>query len=80
MVALVICSHPDIRAFDMNSGSKLSREGMENLPANTRVKKEQVRQALTEALSGTLGSSLPKSALTRNSMKGSCLGCLEAVG
>ena len=45
----------------MDGESKLSRAGMVNLPALTRVKKEEERHVLTVVLSGLLGSSLLKS-------------------
>ena len=56
---------------------KLLREEMVNLSVHVRVKMEQVRQALMDASSGSLGSSLLS---MRDSVNGSHLGCFEAGG
>ena len=56
------------------------REGTVNLPACTSIKKAAARQALIEALRGSLGSSLEKSDSMTESVKGSHLGHLEDGG
>ena len=73
---MAIYSHPDIRVFDMNGRVKVV-EGRDR--EFTRMKKEQARQALMAVSSGTLGSSLPKSASMRGSVKGRLLAPLSLI-
>ena len=59
---------------------KLLKEEMVNSPLCTGMKKEMVRQALTDASSRFLGSSLLNNVSTRARVKGSHLGHLEDSG
>ena len=62
------------------AGSKLSREETVNSPAHTKVKKEVARHNLTDASSGSLGSSLLKSILMSGRVNGSLFGCFKERG
>ena len=61
-------------------GSKLSREEHVNLLIHTSVKKETMRQAHTDVLNRSLGSSLANRALMRVVVKGLHLGHFKDGG